>query len=177
MTEAWEACFAHDPACEEAAAGLVRAYGSEGLRQLATEAYERCRARPTNSACGRPRPWNSCGRPPSSRTLAGHSGASVGAREERRVVTVMFAEVLAASAAANDDPEDLRELVGEATANVITAVEALGGTVTAVSGAGLQAVFGAPEAHEDDPERGVPSSLPRPFPEPMPRPLVPRESG
>ena len=38
---------------------------------------------------------------------------------------------------------------------VIAEVEGLGGTVTSVSGAGLAAVFGAPEAHEDDPERAV----------------------
>src|SRR6185437_16444942 len=38
---------------------------------------------------------------------------------------------------------------------VIAEVEALGGTVTSVSGRGLQAMFGAPEAHEDDPERAV----------------------
>ena len=38
---------------------------------------------------------------------------------------------------------------------MITEVEALGGTVTSVSGRGLQAMFGAPQAHEDDPERAV----------------------
>jgi class 3 adenylate cyclase len=38
---------------------------------------------------------------------------------------------------------------------MIAEVEGLGGTVTAVSGAGLVAIFGAPEAHEDDPERAV----------------------
>ena len=38
---------------------------------------------------------------------------------------------------------------------MIGEVESLGGTVTSISGAGLAAVFGAPEAHEDDPERAV----------------------
>ena len=38
---------------------------------------------------------------------------------------------------------------------MIAEVEGLGGTVTSVSGAGLVALFGAPEAHEDDPERAV----------------------
>ena len=38
---------------------------------------------------------------------------------------------------------------------MIAEVEALGGTVTSVSGRGLQAMFGAPEAHEDDPERAL----------------------
>ena len=34
-------------------------------------------------------------------------------------------------------------------------VEALGGTVTSVSGSGLHAMFGGLEVHEDDPERAV----------------------
>jgi tetratricopeptide (TPR) repeat protein len=38
---------------------------------------------------------------------------------------------------------------------VIGHVEALGGTVSSVSGAGLVAIFGAPDAHEDDPERAL----------------------
>ena len=49
----------------------------------------------------------------------------------------------------------MRRVVGNALAGVIAEVEGLGGTVTSVSGAGLAAVFGAPEAHEDDPERAV----------------------
>ena len=53
------------------------------------------------------------------------------------------------------DPEDLRQVVGDALAGVIAEVEGLGGTVTSVSGGGLSALFGAPEAHEDDPERAV----------------------
>ncbi|MGB6613400.1 MAG: AAA family ATPase, partial [Trebonia sp.] len=51
--------------------------------------------------------------------------------------------------------ETLRELVGGSLAAVITEVEALGGTVISVSGRGLEAMFGAPEAHEDDPERAL----------------------
>ena len=45
--------------------------------------------------------------------------------------------------------------VGHTLANAIAEVEGLGGTLMAVSGAGLAALFGAPEAHEDDPERAV----------------------
>ncbi|HXW78129.1 MAG TPA: AAA family ATPase, partial [Acidimicrobiales bacterium] len=53
------------------------------------------------------------------------------------------------------DPEDMRRVVGRALVGVIAKVEVLGGTVTSVSGAGLAALFGAPEAHEDDPERAL----------------------
>ena len=38
-------------------------------------------------------------------------------------------------------------------------IEALGGTVTSVSGLGLVALFGAPESHEDDPERALRASF------------------
>ena len=46
-------------------------------------------------------------------------------------------------------------MAGRCLPVVIAEVEALGGTVTSVSGGGLQAMFGAPEAHEDDPERAA----------------------
>ena len=77
--------------------------------------------------------------------------------EERRLVSVVFAEL---SSPAGDTghrlgPEELRELVGGALAHVVAQVEALGGTVTSVSGAGLVALFGAPTSHEDDPERAL----------------------
>ena len=77
-------------------------------------------------------------------------------REERRPVTVLFAEVAApAGLAGTLGLEELRDLVGGSLASVIAEVEALGGTVSSVSGRGLQAMFGAPEAHEDDPERAL----------------------
>ena len=53
------------------------------------------------------------------------------------------------------DPEDLRDYVAGALSGVVGEVEALGGTVNSISGSGLQAIFGAPKAHEDDPERAV----------------------
>ena len=41
---AWAACAEHDPASEEAAAALIRAYFAAGQRELAVRAYERCHA-------------------------------------------------------------------------------------------------------------------------------------
>ena len=82
--------------------------------------------------------------------------APAAAREELRTVSVLAAEVAAPAGLAGDpDPERLRDVIGRSLAAVIAEVEALGGTVTSVSGQGLQAMFGAPEAHEDDPERAV----------------------
>jgi class 3 adenylate cyclase/DNA-binding SARP family transcriptional activator len=77
-------------------------------------------------------------------------------REERRPVSVLFAEVAAPAGLAGAlGLESLREVVGGSLAAVIAEVEALGGTVISVSGRGLEAMFGAPEAHEDDPERAL----------------------
>ena len=74
--------------------------------------------------------------------------------EELRLVSVLCAE-LSVPYGGSTGPEELKELLSGALASLITQVEAFGGTVTSVSGAGLEAVFGAPVAHEDDPERAV----------------------
>ena len=57
------------------------------------------------------------------------------------------------------DPEDLVELVGAGLAEAISEAELLGGTVASVSGSGMSVLFGAPQAHEDDPERALRSAL------------------
>ena len=149
---AWAACAEHDPASEEAAAALVRGYFAEGHRELAVRAYERCRAALDELGLGLS-PWLEEvyataafeASPPRTQTPA---------REELRTVTVLAAEV-AADGMDPADPEELRDVAGRCLAAVIAEVEALGGTVTSVSGGGLQAMFGAPEAHEDDPERAA----------------------
>lgn len=44
VIEAWQACLADDPAEEEAAGGLMRAYLARGQRDLAIRTFHRCRA-------------------------------------------------------------------------------------------------------------------------------------
>jgi adenylate cyclase len=158
---AWEACFEHDPAAEEAAGALVRAYFTAGHRDLAVRAYQRCRAALGELGVGLS-PWleevyaTAASEAVPSRSALSPSGPAAppaGApREELRTVSVLSAEVVPPGAL---DPERLRDAVGRGLAAVIAAAEALGGTVTAVSGHSVQAVFGAPEAHEDDPERAA----------------------
>jgi len=149
---AWSACAEHDPASEEAAAALVRGYFAAGHRELAVRAYEHCRAALGELGLGLS-PWleevyaTAAFEAAPPRTPAP-------AREELRTVTVLAAEV-AADGMDPADPEELRDVAGRYLAAVIAEVEALGGTVTSVSGGGLQAMFGAPEAHEDDPERAA----------------------
>src|SRR5262245_13050353 len=81
-------------------------------------------------------------------------------REERRVVTAMFADLVGSTTLAERmDPEDAKVIVNDAVTRAIAAVEAFGGTVKDLAGDGVLALFGAPTAHEDDPERAVRSGL------------------
>lgn len=77
-------------------------------------------------------------------------------REERRIVTALFADIRGStSITENLDPEDAWDVLGRAVTIVIEQVDALGGTVKDLAGDGVLALFGAPVAHEDDAERAV----------------------
>jgi class 3 adenylate cyclase/tetratricopeptide (TPR) repeat protein len=86
-------------------------------------------------------------------------GAPLGAadaREERKVVTVLFADLVGfTSRAERMDPEDVRALVSPYYSHVRAELERYGGTVEKFIGDAVMALFGAPVAHEDDPERAV----------------------
>ena len=78
----------------------------------------------------------------------------------RRAVTALFADVAGSTRlAAELDPEDVVEVVGGAVRRFCEVVERFGGTVKDVAGDGILALFGAPNAHEDDPERAVLAGL------------------
>jgi class 3 adenylate cyclase/tetratricopeptide (TPR) repeat protein len=77
-------------------------------------------------------------------------------REERKVVSVLFADLVGfTSRAERMDPEDVRALVSPYYAHVRAEIERYGGTVEKFIGDAVMALFGAPVAHEDDPERAV----------------------
>jgi ABC-type transport system substrate-binding protein/class 3 adenylate cyclase len=82
------------------------------------------------------------------------------ARDERRTVTALFADVVGSTRLGERlDPEELKLVVGDAVARMIASVESFGGTVKDLAGDGLLALFGAPVAHEDDPERAIRAGL------------------
>jgi ABC-type oligopeptide transport system substrate-binding subunit/class 3 adenylate cyclase len=86
--------------------------------------------------------------------------APTAVREERKVVTALFADVVGSTALAERlDPEDVKLVVGEAVARVVGEVEALGGHVKDLAGDGVLALFGAPTTREDDAERAVLAAL------------------
>jgi class 3 adenylate cyclase len=81
-------------------------------------------------------------------------------REERKVVTVVFADLAGFTARAERmDPEDVRSLLAGYHARLRADLERFGGTVEKFIGDAVMAVFGAPMAHEDDPERAVRAAL------------------
>jgi ABC-type transport system substrate-binding protein/class 3 adenylate cyclase len=82
------------------------------------------------------------------------------AREERKIVTALFADLVGSTALGEKlDPEEVKLIVGEAVARIVNAVEELGGTVKDLAGDGVLALFGAPTTHEDDEERAVRAAL------------------
>jgi class 3 adenylate cyclase len=80
--------------------------------------------------------------------------------EERRVVTVLFADLVGFTSRAEQlDPEDVRALLSRYYSRLRVDLEAYGGTVEKFIGDAVMAVFGAPVAHGDDPERAVRAAL------------------
>jgi class 3 adenylate cyclase len=86
----------------------------------------------------------------------------VGARrgEERKVVTVLFADIVDSTSHADErDPEDVRAALRPQVARMREELERYGGTFEKYIGDAVMAVFGAPTAHEDDAERAVRAAL------------------
>jgi class 3 adenylate cyclase/tetratricopeptide (TPR) repeat protein len=81
-------------------------------------------------------------------------------REERKVVSVLFADLVGFTSRAEQmDPEDVRAVLEPYHARLRTELERRGGTVEKFIGDAVMALFGAPTAHEDDPERAVRAAL------------------
>lgn len=92
-----------------------------------------------------------CGAPlqPSGRTT-----------EERRLVTVLFADVTGSTALGETlDPENVRALLGRFFAIAQEVITNHGGTLEKFIGDAVMAVFGLPQAHGDDPQRALAAAL------------------
>ena len=82
------------------------------------------------------------------------------ARRERKVVTVLFADLVGFTSRAEQmDPEDVAAELGRYQGHLRGELERRGGTVEKFIGDAVMAVFGAPAAHEDDPERAIRAAL------------------
>jgi class 3 adenylate cyclase/tetratricopeptide (TPR) repeat protein len=82
------------------------------------------------------------------------------AREERKLVSVLFVDLVGFTAAADRaDPEDVRESQQLYHAEARQHIEEYGGVVEKFIGDAVMAVFGAPTAHGDDAQRAVRAGL------------------
>jgi class 3 adenylate cyclase/tetratricopeptide (TPR) repeat protein len=87
-------------------------------------------------------------------------GAGLAEPEERKVVTVLFADLVEFTRRAGRlDPEEVRQLLAPYHAHLRSELERFGGTVEKFIGDAVVALFGAPSSHEDDPVRGVRAAL------------------
>jgi class 3 adenylate cyclase/tetratricopeptide (TPR) repeat protein len=79
---------------------------------------------------------------------------------ERRHVTVLFCDLVGSTAIAERlDPEEYHDLLQKYLTVAFPAIYRFEGVVNTLAGDGLMALFGAPVAHEDDPQRAVRAAL------------------
>src|SRR5258706_1713397 len=154
------------PAASATSAGGVRAEAlptppvtsSTATRGRGRRAREEA---PSNAATG------ASGRPSSAVTdavasVAASNGHDAGEEhaEERRVVTILFADLTSSTALADGmDAEDVRSLLSAFFATMARQIHRHGGTVEKYIGDAVMAVFGLPVAHEDDPVRAIRAAL------------------
>jgi class 3 adenylate cyclase/tetratricopeptide (TPR) repeat protein len=104
-------------------------------------------------ACGEEIPERSRFCPSCGFRVTGHG-------EERRIVTVLFADVVGfTTLSERRDPEQVKHLVDRCFQLLVADVVSFGGRVDKIIGDAILALFGAPIAHEDDAERAVRAAL------------------
>jgi adenylate cyclase len=82
------------------------------------------------------------------------------AEADRRTVTVLFADLSGFTALAERlDPEDVRAFQTDLFQEMAAAIQQYDGFVEKFVGDAVMAIFGAPVAHEDDPERALRAAL------------------
>src|SRR5713101_5084032 len=88
------------------------------------------------------------------------SKSRVTAPEERRIVTIMFADITGSTPLADRlDPEDMRAILAGYFNLMTEQIRRHGGTVEKYIGDAVVSIFGAPIAHEDDPDRAIRAAL------------------
>jgi class 3 adenylate cyclase len=79
---------------------------------------------------------------------------------ERKTVTALFADIKGSTELMRDlDPEEARTIVDPVLQLMINAVHRYAGHVVQSTGDGIFAMFGAPVAHEDHPQRALHAAL------------------
>jgi class 3 adenylate cyclase/tetratricopeptide (TPR) repeat protein len=79
---------------------------------------------------------------------------------DRRLVTVLFADISGFTSLSEKlDPEAVRDLIASCFDRLVPCIERYGGTIDKFIGDEIMALFGAPLAHENDPERALRAAL------------------
>ena len=92
--------------------------------------------------------------------VAAESAASEAIDGERKMVTAMFADIKGSTELMeNLDPEEARAIIDPALKLMIDAARRYDGYVVQSTGDGIFALFGAPVAHEDHPQRALYAAL------------------
>src|SRR5271165_277723 len=139
--------------CNECGAGLKRACPKCGFDNIATAKF--C------GQCAAELRKVSVQRDPGAVASAQEVGTAVEEIDgERKTITALFADIKGSTELmANLDPEEARAIVDPALRIMVQAVRSFAGYVVHSTGDGIFAVFGAPMAHEDHPQRGVYAAL------------------
>ena len=97
---------------------------------------------------------------PSGIRVAVESSEPLAIDGERKTVTALFADIKGSTELEEDlDPEDARAIIDPALKLMIAAVQRYDGHVVQSTGDGIFAMFGAPLAHEDHPQRALYAGL------------------
>ena len=96
----------------------------------------------------------------SSVRIATEKPEAVAGDGERKTVTALFADIKGSTELMRDlDPEEARAIVDPVLQLMMEAVHRYGGYVAQSTGDGIFALFGAPVAHEDHPQRALHAAL------------------
>jgi adenylate cyclase len=109
------------------------------------------------AAAQAPAPASAAPTSASLQVTAEHSDALL---EQRKVVTILFADLSGSTPLAEKlDPEELRGILGSYFGALARQIQRYEGTIDKYIGDAVMAVFGAPISHEDDAERAIHAAL------------------
>src|SRR5438094_223774 len=108
----------------------------------------------TCASCGRPVPGDARFCP-----AYGAEQAAPAPAKERKLATILFADVVGSTELGAQDPEQTRELLDRFYDAMAAEVEAAGGTIEKFAGDAVLAAYGIPSAQEDHANRALDSAL------------------
>ena len=112
------------------------------------------------AALGAPAPTVSAKKSDQTQIRLTQAAATENLEGERKTVTMLFADIKGSMDLIEDlDPEEARAIVDPALKLMMEAVQRYGGYVAQSTGDGIFALFGAPVAHEDHPQRALHAAI------------------